>query len=550
MRASPLTIFLFVGACRTLPEAVGDGTSVDSVAARAITPSLLERHTRELSSARYQGRAPGTRAETLTVDYLEREFRRLGLRPGVGDTSYRQRFDLYSQRPAAARGRLALPGGARDLALTADFAPQATRIVARVVIDSTSVVFVGRGVVAPELGWDDYKDVDVRGKLVVFGFGGPPTPGSVTSYYASPAHKLEVARARGAAGVLQLELDPIRYARISERLATNGVWQIDVGDAPPFFATLSPRTSLAVLAAAGLDSASAAARTAQRDFRPMAVGTASFDLTSAWRRVPTQNVVARLDGGDPARRGEYVVFTAHWDAWGMGPRGGIGRVAPGADSVNFGAADNAAGTAGLLATAEALARLRPRPARSIVFIATSAEERGYSGARHYVRHPLYPLARTVASVNLDLYGAPVGVARDVVIWGEGRSTLDDVIRDVVRAQGRRVSPDHVPEQAIFLRMDHWPFAQAGVPAVSLSPGLDLVDRPAGWARGRLDEWVRNRYHAPGDTVHADWSWDGLALDVRTSMLVGLRLARSGTWPEWNATAEFREQRRKSLEGAR
>ena len=539
MRRSSL-LLLLVGACRTLPEAAVRDASADSVAARAITPALLERHTRELSSARYEGRAPGTRAETLTVDYLEREFRRLGLRPGVGDTSYRQRFDLYSQRPTVARGRLVLAGRALDLALTTDFAAQATRIVPRVAIDSAPIVFVGRGVVAPELGWDDYKDVDARGKIVAFAFGGPPSQGSGASYYSSPAHKLRVASARGAVGMLQLELDPVRYARVSERLATTGVWQIETGgDGAPFLATLSPRTSLALLAAVGLDSASAAARTAQRDFRPTTVGAASFDLTPAWRRVPTQNVVARLEGADPARRGEYVIFTAHWDAWGKGPRGGIGRVAPGADSINYGAADNAAGTAGLLATAEALARLRPRPARSVVLIATSGEERGYSGARHYVRHPLYPLARTVAAVNLDLYGAPVGVARDVVIWGEGRSTLDDVIHGVVRGQGRRVSPDHVPEQGIFLRMDHWPFAESGVPAVSLSPGLDLVDRPAGWARERLSEWVRNRYHAPGDTVHADWSWEGLALDVRTSMLVGLRLARGAEWPAWKERAEFK-----------
>jgi hypothetical protein len=549
MRATTLTVLILACACRSVPAPGRANADADSVAARAITPAQLERHTRELSSARYEGRAPGTRAETLTVGYIERELRRLGLRPGVGDTSYRQRFDLYTQRTAAARGRFMLPGGALDLAGGTDFAAQVMRVVPRVSIDSTPIVFVGRGIVAPELGWDDYKDVDVRGKLVAFRVGGPPQAAGV-SYYGGPVYKRQLALARGAAGVLEIDLGAARYARTSERLAVNGAWQLGEEDAPPLAVTLSPGTSRVFLAAMGLDSASAITRTAQRDFRPITVGAASFDVTPEWRRVPTQNVVARLDGADPARRGEYVVFTAHWDAWGVGPRGGIGRVAAGADSLNFGAADNAAGTAGLLATAEALARLRPRPARSVVFIATSSEERGYSGSRHYVKHPLYPLARTVAAVNLDLYGAPVGVARDVVIWGEGRSTLDDVIHEVVRAQGRRVSPDHVPTEGIYLRMDHLPFAASGVPAVSLSPGLDLAGKPAGWARERLDDWVRNRYHGPGDTVTNDWSWDGLALDVRTSMLVGLRLARGDAWPEWNATAEFRERRRRSLEGAR
>jgi Zn-dependent M28 family amino/carboxypeptidase len=269
-------------------------------------------------------------------------------------------------------------------------------------------------------------------------------------------------------------------------------------------------------------------------------------MDAEWQRSSTNNVVAKLEGSAPERRDEYVVFTAHWDAYGMIPPPASGTLTAGADPVSHGAADNAAGTAGLLAIARALAALRPRPPRTVVFIATSAEERGYFGSRYYTRHPLYPLARTVANINLDLYGAPVGRARDVIIFGEGRSTLDDVVHDVVRSQNRRVSPDPMPAQGIYLRMDHLPFAEAGVPSVSLAPGFDLIGKPTGYAKQALDEWVASRYHRPGDVIHAAWDWQGLALDVRTSMLVGLRLARNGQWPEWKPSAEFYQRRRQML----
>jgi Peptidase family M28 len=548
------------GACRTAPRPTGvlPVDVADSVAVGLITPQVLARHTRELSSRRYEGRAPGTRGEMLTVQYIEREFRRVGLAPGNPDGSYRQRFDLFNQHVTSARGRFLLGGRALSFSAPADFGAQLLPLVPHLAVDSAPLVFVGHGVVAPELGWDDYKDVDVRGKIVVCLTGVPnaapegaaPTArttfgGFAPSYYELTLYKRRIAAERGAAAMVLLGAD----ARGLAAAVRMGTWHNADTPTPPLFVNLRWPGAVALLAAAGLDSAAAVRAAGRRDFRPSTLGAASFDVDAESRRIPTQNVVAKLEGSDPVRRDEYVVFTAHWDAWGIRPAGGSVGQPLGADSVSYGAADNAAGTAGLMAIAEALAALRPRPPRTVVFLAT-VEERNYAGARHYARHPLYPLERTVGNVNLDLYGAPFGRARDLVIFGEGRSTLDDVVQDVVRRQGRRVSPDSLLSEGIYLRMDHLLFAEAGVPSVSLAPGFDLVARPAGYARQALDEWVATRYHAPGDTIYPAWDWEGLVLDMHTSLLVGLRLARDARWPEWQPTAEFYARRRQMLEQAR
>ena len=558
-----LVVLHFVAAaamagCGTRSRAIAiAATHADSATAAIITPALLERHIRELSSARYEGRGPGTRGETLTVQYIEREFRRLGLAPGNPDGTYRQRFDLYHQRHRVARGRL-MPRNAPSIALEEprDMGLEVIARVPRLTIDSAEIVFIGRGTVAPELQWDDYKGVDVRGKFVAYLGGGPAIAAEdsatlaargavVPSYYAHVRYKNQLASERGAIGAITLTFNPDAFSAGAARSYARGTYNLDGDPFPTLLVVLSPQASLALLKSASLDSASVASATRRPDFRPVTLGAVSFDVEPEWRRIPTQNVVARLDGSDPALARQYVVVTAHWDAYGIGTAHRVGR-ATGPDSVNYGAADNAAGTAGLIAAAQAMTSARSRPRRTVIFVATSAEERSLAGARHYARHPLYPHERTVAAVNLDLYGIPAGRARDVVIFGEGRSTLDDVVHDVVRAQGRQVSPDPVLQQGIYFRMDHLPFAEVGVPAVSLMPGFDLIDRPPGYAREILDEWVRNRYHAPGDTVYAAWDFEGLALDIRTSTLVALRLARDARGPEWKPAAEFHERRRTML----
>ena len=548
LRAGVVLAITGIAACRSAPAtSAAHEAGDDSAAVGRVTASLLERHTRALSAPSFLGRAPGTRGETLTVAYVERELRRAGLQPGNPDGTYTQPFMLYNPRTRAATGSLTVAG--RPIALTygTDFVAGVTTAQPRATVQDAPVVFVGYGIVAPELGWDDYKDADVRGKIVVFIDPVPlRTAGDTTipdftrfgrAYWSRSEVKRQIAASRGAVGTIMIDYDLVRFAAAARRTSVAGTYALADDAVPPLGVGLSRGPAVALLAGGGLDSASAIAAARRRDFRPVPLGLASFDVTSDPRPIPTRNVVAVVPGSDPTRRGEYVIVTAHWDAWGVGPSPTVSTANDPA-GINRGAADNAAGTAGLLAVAEALGVMRPRPPRTIVLIATSAEERGYNGARWYARHPLYPLARTVGMVNLDLYGAPLGRSRDVVIWGGGRSTIDALVEDIARAQGRRVGPDPVRSQGLGLRMDHFPFNEVGIPGVSLAPGFDLIDRPSGYAKEKLEAWTATRYHAPGDTVDADWDFAGLALDVRTSLLLALRLAREERWPEWNAGAEF------------
>jgi hypothetical protein len=489
----------------------------DSAAIGRVTASLLERHTRALSSPDFLGRAPGTRGETLTVAYVERELRRAGLQPGNPDGTYTQPFTLFNPRTRGAAGSLSVAGRTMALAYGTEFVAGVATAQRRAAVQNAPVVFVGYGIVAPELGWDDYKDADVRGKFVVFIDPVPlRTRGDTTipdfarfgrSYWSRLEVKRQIAATRGAVGTITIEYDSLRFAAVARRAGVAGTYALADDPVPALAVTLARGPAVALLAGGGLDSASAVAAALRRDFRPVPLGRASFEVASEPRPIPTRNVVAVAPGSDPVRRGEYVIVTAHWDAWGVGPSPTVSTANDPA-GINRGAADNAAGTAGLLAVARAIGAMKPRPPRTIVLIATSAEERGYNGARWYARHPLFPLARTAGMVNIDLYGAPLGRSRDVVIWGAGRSTIDALVSDIARAQGRRVGPDPVRAQGIGMRMDHFPFNEVGIPGVSLAPGFDLIDRPAGYAKEKLDAWVATRYHAPGDTVDADWDFGG------------------------------------------
>jgi Zn-dependent M28 family amino/carboxypeptidase len=305
--------------------------------------------------------------------------------------------------------------------------------------------------------------------------------------------------------------------------------------------TLSKARELCALAGHDFNALKQAA--IRKDFKPVPLGaTASFEIHNRMRAVTSRNVIGKLDGSEARSRGEYVIYTAHWDHIGRNEK-------LQGDQIFNGALDNASGTAGLLELARAFARIKPAPRRTILFLAVTAEEQGLLGAKFYVEHPLYPLERTLANLNMDGLN-PWGRSRDVEVIGYGQSTLEDLLRAAAAGQGRVLTADSSPEKGRFFRSDHFEFAKRGVPALYLKAGVDFVGQPAGFGKAKLDEYTERDYHKVSDEVKPDWNLSGAIEDLRLLLEVGWRVAQSDVWPEWNAGSEFKAIRDAMLRQAR
>jgi len=546
-----LTAFVAVGCA-------GDAT----VAARAtITSDDLLRHTSALSGDGFEGRAPGTAGEDSTVAYLTSRFRELGLAPGNPDGSYLQAVDLVGTSGAAdaffsTRGRLIA------LRPLDDFVAISRRTVPQVAVNGSDLVFVGYGVQAPEFQWDDYKGMDVRGKTIVMLINDPAVAdpadstrldpavfrGDAMTYYGRWTYKYEIATELGAAAAIIVhETGPAGYPYA----VVSGSWGRENFDirrqdgnmnrvAVESWITLEKARELFSASGLDFDQLKAAART--RDFQPVALNAkATFRIENTLRNVESRNVVAKLEGGDPALRDEYVIYTAHWDHLGRDP-------SLEGDQIFNGALDNATGTAALLELAQAFAGLAQPPPRSVLFLAVTAEEKGLLGAKHYAENPLYPLARTLANINIDGVNQ-WGRTRDIVIVGHGNSTLDDLLTELAVAEGRVVVADPEPEKGFFYRSDHFEFAKQGVPALYTDTGIEYIGQPEGYGARKREEYTANDYHKPSDEVKTDWDLSGAVEDVQLLFLVGLRVANTETWPEWKPGTEFKARREAMLGGS-
>ncbi len=516
--------------------------------------SLLAR-TRTLSSDAFEGRAPGSPGEEKTVAYLAAEFKKLGLAPGNPDGTYFQNVPLVgiTSRPA-----LSFTVGGRTLALEPinDFAGFSTRLAPLVEGRESDVVFVGYGIVAPEFDWDDYKGVDVRGKTVVMLINDPPVPdpatgqldpnvfgGKAMTYYGRWTYKYEIAAQKGAAACLIVhETIPAAYPfGVVVNSWTRENFEIDAADGNAGHVGLSAWLTLdatqRLFRAGGHDFEKLKRLAATRAFRPVDLGAkAAFTVANTLRPVASRNVAALLPGSDPHLKNEYVLYNAHWDHL------GIDEKLKG-DRIFNGAADNAAGVAVLLEIAQAMRALPPaqQPKRSVLFLSVTAEEKGLLGARYYARNPLYPLARTVALLNMD--GAnQFGRTRDLEIIGFGASGIDEIGAAVAQAQGRVVRPDSHPERGSFFRSDHFEFAKVGVPSYYPKSGRDFIGQPADFADRKVNEYIANDYHKPSDEVKPDWTFEGAAQDTEFLLRVGLRLANDPKWPEWNPGSPFKARR--------
>jgi len=532
----------------------------------AIDPAAVLSHVKTLASDAFEGRAPGTPGEEKTVAYLVEAFKRLGLKPGNPDGTYVQKVPLVGITPAPSP--LTITGGAASqasagpmtLAWRDDVVAWTRRVTDEVKVDASELVFVGYGVQAPEYTWDDYKGVDVAGKTLVMLVNDPPVPdpaapgaldaktfgGRAMTYYGRWTYKYEIGAKHKAAAVLIVhETGPAGYPFAVVQGKTGEQFTfVTPGknmDRAAIEGWITLDQAKALFARAGQDFDRLKAQAATRAFRPVPLGlTASMTIRNTLRRVDSQNVVARLEGSDPAARDEHVVFTAHWDHFGVGePING--------DRIYNGARDNATGTAALLEMARAFTQLPTAPRRSILFLSVTAEEQGLLGSEYYAAQPLYPLAKTLADINMDALNV-TGRTKDLVVIGLGASQLDDYARDAAKEQGRTLKPDAEPEKGFYYRSDHFNFAKVGVPALNTDEGVDFVGRPASFGIEVRERYTNERYHKPSDEVTPDWDLSGLAEDVQLLFAVGYRVAQADTYPAWSPGNEFKAIRDAQLKG--
>ena len=503
-----------------------------------------------LASDAFEGRAPGTRGETQTVDWLKARFRAVGLQPAGDQGSWTQTVPLvaYTSQPALT---LTVRGKPRVLTASRDFVAWSPVPLPEVAVENSELVFVGYGVIAPEYGWNDFKGMDLRGKTLLMLINDPPVVdranpdrldpalfrGEAMTYYGRWTYKYEMAARLGAAAVLIIhEPGPAGYpwqVVVNSWGQENYVLQSATAnsDYPLIPGWIEGGQARNLLVAAGYDLEVLKAQAARPEFHPVKLGIqASFRIQNHWRELRSANVVGRIPGSDPTLRDQTVIYTAHWDHFGRDDRRS-------GDKIFHGAIDNAAGVSGMLQIAQAMTLASPPPRRSIVFVATTAEERGLLGARWYVRHPLYPLDKTVADINIDGINA-FGRSTGVDVIGYGANTLEDVLVDAAQMQGREVFAEARPELGLMYRSDQFEFSRVGVPSLFMTAHPRLRGRSLAYARERIESYAQRDYHTPRNVVRADWDLSGAVEDLQLMLDVGYRCSNTPRAPQWKPGAEF------------
>ncbi len=531
-------------------------------ALQVLSADALMKHIRTLSSDEFEGRGPGSKGEQLTVKYLEDTFRAAGLAPGNPDGTYMQNVPLVGITPDPTM-KLTLAGRGRTLEpkFLDDYVAWTKRVVDSAAMDA-EMIFAGYGVQAPEFQWDDFKGADIKGKVIVVLINDPPVPdpnnpaaldekvfgGKAMTYSGRWTYKYEKAAELGAAGCFIIH-NTARAGYPWEVVRNSwGATQFDLS--PPdknmsravIEGWMTGEQAAALFKLAGQDLDKLIAAAVSRNFKPVPLGVrAKLTIRNTLRQVASRNVVAKLPGSDPKLQDEYVIYAAHWDHFGIGPE-------VNGDKIYHGAKDNASGTAALLEIARAYKQLKTPPRRSLLFLSVTGEEQGLLGSRYYAEHPLYPLARTAAVVNMDAINV-LGPTSDIVMIGRGSSTLDELVESAAREQGRTVKGDPEPEKGFFYRSDHFSFAKQGVPAFDPNEGVDFLGKPAGWGMQMRQRYTLEDYHKPSDKVKDYWDLSGAVQDCRLYLLVGYRIANADRMPEWKAGAEFKAKRDASLRQA-
>jgi len=524
-------------------------------AAPAFDAARLDAHVKTLSSDAFEGRGPATAGEQKTVAYLVEQYKAAGLEPGGdlvdGQRQWTQKVPLLKSDivgdpivtvQQGNRGTRLRQGP--DVAIRSPLNGQT-----EVRLEKAPMVFVGYGVSAPERGWDDFKGVDVKGKVIVvlindpdFEGGEGSFGGKAMTYYGRWTYKYEEAARRGAAGVIIVhETDPASYGWATvQNSNTNTMFDIvrqDPGkEHAPVNGWIQLDQAKTLFRNAGLNFDTAKAAAKRKNFKPVDLKTnMSVTLNAKTEVITSYNVAARLTG--TTRPDETVIYSAHWDHLGVGQPDANG------DAIFNGAIDNATGTAHVLEQARVFAA-GPRPQRSLLFLSVTAEEKGLLGSEYYAANPLYPLAKTVAVINTDSMGI-YGPAKNFSISGLVKLDLLDELIAEGKKVGRYYSPDPRPEAGGFFRSDHFPFSKQGVPAISFRSGNDLVN--GGTERGNAlsSDYTAKRYHQPDDEWQPGWDYSGMIEDAQLLHSLGADLANSTVWPNWSKDSEFRAARDKT-----
>ena len=522
-------------------------------ALEAITPDGLLAHIKVLASDEFEGRAPGSKGEDLSVKYITDQFKKIGLKPGNPDGTYTQEVPLAGIK---SESRMSFVIGAKtmDLKYPDDFVASSARLQPEINIDKSDLVFVGYGVVAPEYGWDDYKKVDVKGKTLLMLIGDPPVPdpknpsklddkifqGKAMTYYGRWTYKYEIAAQKGAAAAIIIhETEPAAYPwQVVRSSWSKENFELDNPnknmDAVSARSWITLDVAKKLFADSGQDFDGLKKSAVTKDFRPVALNAkVNIAIQQQVRSFRSHNVIGKLEGSDPKSNGEYVIYTAHWDHLGRHPE-------LQGDQIFNGAIDNASGVASVIELAAAFKKVNPPPKRSVLFMTTTAEEAGLLGAKFYAEHPLYPLEKTLADINLDSMNV-WGKARDIEDLSLGFSTVDDLLTAAAKRQGRSAIPDSRPDKGKIYRADNFEFSKVGLPSLYIGKGEHLLSRPQ-TAPLRSDEFDSTDYHQVTDEVHPDWDLSGAVQDVQLLFEVGYEVANGDKFPEWKPRSEFKAKR--------
>jgi Zn-dependent M28 family amino/carboxypeptidase len=534
--------------------------AVDELALRlqpaleAITPDGLLAHIKILASDEFEGRAPGTKGEELSVKYISDQFKQIGLKPGNPDGSYVQEVPLAGIK-SEPRMSFTVGDKTTELKYPDDFVASSARLQPEIKVNNSDVVFVGYGIVAPEYGWDDYKDANVRGKTILMLINDPAIPdpkdsskldgkmfkGKAMTYYGRWTYKYEIAAQKGAAAAVIIhETGPAAYPySVVKTSWAKENYEIDAPnknmDAVEVRSWITLDVAKKLLADCGQDFDGLKKSATTKEFRPVALNAkANIDIKQQLHSFKSRNVIGKLDESDPKLQDEYVIYTAHWDHLGRHPE-------LQGDQIFNGAIDNASGVASVIQLAGAFTKLNPTPKRPVLFMATTAEEAGLLGAKFYAQHSLYPLEKTLADINIDTVN-PWGKTRDIEDLSNNNSTLDDLLAAAAKRNGRVMTPNSQPEKGSFYRADHFEFSKLGVPALYTGGGKDFIGKPADFGQQKKDDYTAHRYHQVSDEVDPNWDLSGAVQDIDLLFEVGYQVANADKFPEWKPGTEFKARR--------
>lgn len=531
--------------------------AAEAAAAKEITPELLRAHVRFLASDLLEGRGPATRGDQLAEAYIQSQLEGLGLKPGAPGGVWIQKVGLVGVKPSvppvvefrSERGGISAKTGEDLVAFSGVQKPEAG-------IENAEIVFVGYGIVAPEYQWDDYKDMDLTGKVLLMMNNDPEDDpnlfaGKTRLWYGRWDYKYMMAAKKGAVGAIIIHTTP--SAGYGWQVVRNS-WSGELFDLPAdgsprvqikAWATEELSRQIASLGGKNLDLLRASAQT--RSFRPVPLGVrVSCALTNTIGQKESGNVIGMIPGSDPKLSQEAVIYTAHHDHFGIKVAdAALASAKATADNIYNGAHDNASGVAAILAVAGAFADLPAAPRRSVYFALVAGEEQGLLGSEFLAKHPPVPAGKIAANINIDETGW-FGRTADISMIGLGKSSLDQDVVALAKTQGRVVKPDEFPDKGRFYRSDQFNFAKIGVPAAYLKFGTDVIGKPAGFGRQQLDNYEKNNYHQPSDELSDDWDFSGAVEDTRLAFLLGARVARADAMPRWNKGDEFEAARLKAI----